>query len=302
MNTLHLEELESRHLLSSGYFMPQPSSSPQFSGGRPTTVIERPPVAGFVGDTRAFDMSGGDLAFVGMPPPAYGFGQQPVVVEMVIVIDVPGSGNRAPPVGTDAGSAGSISASAPKSVATDTGTNVVALTDAGARPTVAAARTTSPMPVLLPPAANIPPLAAEIPGPAAAQLTARTARTGDAVIVPGQALLSQFSTPAGVATPSAAGDGESADAKAAEPPLVVPALLSALPTVDLAALGRGLEQFMGRLERAGEQLVGDGEGLRPWLVAAAAAAAACEIARRQMQRTENREQRTVRAFGTVSDV
>jgi hypothetical protein len=45
-----------------------------------------------------------------------------------------------------------------------------------------------------------------------------------------------------------------------------------------------LGHFLTRIEKAGEQLVGDGDGLRPWLIAGAAAATACEIARRQLKR------------------
>jgi hypothetical protein len=54
----------------------------------------------------------------------------------------------------------------------------------------------------------------------------------------------------------------------------------------MAALGRGLRQFLGEIERVGHELVRDedGSGLRPWLVAGAASAAACEIARRQLKR------------------
>ena len=92
------------------------------------------------------------------------------------------------------------------------------------------------------------------------------------------------------------------EAKPSEQPSALPALLSAMPVVDLTVVGRGLDQFMHRLERAGEKLVGDGEGLRPWLVAAAAAATACEIARRQMRRTYDRERATSLTFGTTTDV
>jgi hypothetical protein len=73
-----------------------------------------------------------------------------------------------------------------------------------------------------------------------------------------------------------------------------------LPTVDLTALGQGLRQFLSRIEQAGEELVGDGDGLRPWLIAGAAAATACEIARRQMQRTEDKTQRTGRKLGIAA--
>jgi hypothetical protein len=51
----------------------------------------------------------------------------------------------------------------------------------------------------------------------------------------------------------------------------------------------GLQQFLDRLENAGEGLAGEREegGLWPWLVAGVAAAVACEFARRQLRRPDH---------------
>lgn len=77
------------------------------------------------------------------------------------------------------------------------------------------------------------------------------------------------------------------------PPELPPALstvLSVLSPIDLADLERGLRQFVGQLESAGRSLlrpVERGE-FWPWIVAAAAALAACEIARREFRSQEPR--------------
>jgi hypothetical protein len=71
-----------------------------------------------------------------------------------------------------------------------------------------------------------------------------------------------------------------------DPAAMIAEPLLALPPLDVTALERGLQQFLARLEAAGRDLVGDGDGARivPWVVAGAATAAACEIARRQLRR------------------
>jgi hypothetical protein len=63
-------------------------------------------------------------------------------------------------------------------------------------------------------------------------------------------------------------------------------LLTVLPMVDLSALELGMRRFLEHLERKGQPLAWppDGTGQWPWVVAGAAAAAACEIARRQLRR------------------
>jgi hypothetical protein len=49
-------------------------------------------------------------------------------------------------------------------------------------------------------------------------------------------------------------------------------------------------------------LIGDGGDLRPWLVATAAAATACEIARRQWARAQKSEVRSRRSGLLISDL
>ena len=73
-----------------------------------------------------------------------------------------------------------------------------------------------------------------------------------------------------------------------QPPLS--GVLSLLPPLDLAGLERGLRQFVAQLEFTGQSLlkpVQRGE-FWPWIVAAAAALAACEIARREFRSPEFR--------------
>ena len=84
---------------------------------------------------------------------------------------------------------------------------------------------------------------------------------------------------------------------AARPPITPPELppalssmLSILPPMDLADLGRGLRRFVGQLETAGQSLLRPVErgGFWPWIVAAAAALAACEITRREFRTADVR--------------
>jgi hypothetical protein len=62
-------------------------------------------------------------------------------------------------------------------------------------------------------------------------------------------------------------------------------LLSEGLAVDLAALERGLQQFLADLEGLGSQLLsgGGGLGLMPWMGTVVLALAALEVARRQAQ-------------------
>jgi hypothetical protein len=67
-------------------------------------------------------------------------------------------------------------------------------------------------------------------------------------------------------------------------PLVTDMARALLP-VNLSALELGLQQFLAQLEQSGHHLVGEFEeaDLSPWIIAVAAAATACEIARRQLR-------------------
>jgi hypothetical protein len=135
---------------------------------------------------------------------------------------------------------------------------------------------------------------ASIPGDVqalfAARLPAAAVRQGDGpVAVPGPPP-AEPSVPRGAATAAVVATAEPPATDAPAP--AAPQLAGVtLPALDLAALEQGLRQFLGQLEKAGQELVGGGAtGLGPWLAAVAAALAACEIARRQMQKSEVRRQ------------
>ena len=91
-----------------------------------------------------------------------------------------------------------------------------------------------------------------------------------------------------------AGNSEQAEEGPALPSPHLSDLLTVLPPADLSTLERGMQQFLDQLDRVGERLTSDphGTGLYPWVIAVAAAAAACEMARRQLQKSEVRDQRS----------
>jgi len=61
-------------------------------------------------------------------------------------------------------------------------------------------------------------------------------------------------------------------------------VLAFLPPADFSALELGMRQFLDGLAHLGQRLTSEQESasMYPWLVALAAAATACEIARRQL--------------------
>src|SRR5439155_1593574 len=61
----------------------------------------------------------------------------------------------------------------------------------------------------------------------------------------------------------------------------------AVEAVAASALEQGMQQFLDQLDRLGQPLAAhpDGTGLGPWIVAGAASAVACEIARRHLKRS-----------------
>ncbi len=85
--------------------------------------------------------------------------------------------------------------------------------------------------------------------------------------------------------PPTAGDTERGEAPAARPAPQPVGVLALLPPIPLSAVEAGLRQFLQQVERAGQCLTADRDdgGLWPWVVAGAAAAVACEIARRQFR-------------------
>jgi hypothetical protein len=131
-----------------------------------------------------------------------------------------------------------------------------------------------------------------VPG-ASAALLVQASRAGEGVSAPPDSLARRT-----VPAPERVGAVEAPiapDEQADEPParhkadLPQPRLsgvLSALPPVDLSGLEAGMRQFLDHLGRAGKELGQSPEGmaLYLWLTVGAAAAVACEIARRQSTR------------------
>jgi hypothetical protein len=64
-------------------------------------------------------------------------------------------------------------------------------------------------------------------------------------------------------------------------------MLTALPALGLSALEAGMQQFLDQLEQLTPRTFREqgGKGLWLWLAAGAAAAGACELARRQLRRS-----------------
>jgi len=208
-------------------------------------------------------------------PPAQGGGhhQEPdqrPSGQNLVAISRPGGGARGPEApGNDA--------------------DLTAAPDSGGRGTAVATLPARPNPQAAPPVANpdTAPGVAGLMGTLATSLLIHVDRPGDGVVTEAGPVVGRYqpSAPVGAAVLPAAVPGEEpAEGRSVVPP-VVPAVLAALPSVELAALETGLRQFLAQLEAAGRDLTGDdGDGLGPWLVAAGAAAAACEIARRQLRR------------------
>jgi hypothetical protein len=302
MSTLRLEELESRSLLNGTGFLPQRSwfggthfgpgpgsEPPSFLGGYSAPA---PFDRGLMGDPFA---DRGGLSWGGAPqwldaggPSLYALA--PTVEVIVITIRLPDQ-VAAPDVRPDVPPP-AVTAADPKPAPIDPHLPP-SQPDAGRGATPASQpRTATQTPFVLTIPTNVP---AGAPAIVAAQLPAQPGGGGAApVLGPGPVAQPTPAAPAGVAVPPVtvptaepAADGPA--------PGALPGVLAAFPAADLTALGRGLQQFLDRLESAGRDLVGDGDGagLRPWVVAAGTAAAACEIARRQWkQRSEVRGQKS----------
>jgi hypothetical protein len=85
--------------------------------------------------------------------------------------------------------------------------------------------------------------------------------------------------------PAVARDAERTADEAGPPAPARFGALAVLPPVPLSAVAAGLRQFLEQLEQVGECVAAecDDSRLWPWIVAGAAAATACEIARRQLR-------------------
>jgi hypothetical protein len=286
MNALRLEELEQRDLLNAYMAVPPRTS---FAGHTSSTSgMELPALSNYRSDGN--DSLASPIAAAS---PRMNDGSPVVIVETVeiVVINIRMEPSHQSPY-TDGSNS---NASDTGNVAVDPPTKPVDRTPAAtSRETVTDAATTAvnasaaisravipqTTPFAFGPQAN--PAAAAIP-PLVAPLPLALGRTADGMALAVPAPAQPLATPAG-------GGAQAAVPESAEPPLApeeTPAaapVLAPLATIDMASLGRGLGQFLHQIEKVGEELVGDGDGLRPWLIAGAAAATACEIARRQLRR------------------
>jgi len=86
-------------------------------------------------------------------------------------------------------------------------------------------------------------------------------------------------------TASSTGDEAESVMPLSTPLEQVAGALSFMPPLNVAAVEQGMRRFLGQMQRVGEDLADPGQpvGLGFWLVAGAAAAVACEIARRQFR-------------------
>jgi hypothetical protein len=82
--------------------------------------------------------------------------------------------------------------------------------------------------------------------------------------------------------------GAPSEERPALPAPQVSGILATLPPPDLSALKLGMQQFVEQLEQVGQRLTTsrDGMGLCLWIMAGVSAVAACELARRQLVRSQ----------------
>jgi hypothetical protein len=310
MNTLRVEELENRTLLSGAYLAPTTHAPMPNSFGAGSSRIAEPVLAGNMDIDRIANgfylepnwngQGVADFSPVrGMMPTFNDPGEmqevETIVVVEIVITDQPPVRDGSAPTGGAGDTGGTVNTSpiAAKYPTAETGATPPSATgdtstshSAAIASVTAATRVNSPTPFVIVPSTNVSALAGDAQVIVGSQVPARaTITTGGIVGASGanQSILTPASTGAVVATPVAT-DANSIAVKQEQPPPIGPGVLATLSAADLSALGRGLEQFLGRIERAGQELVVEGDGLRPWLVASAAAATACEIARRQLKR------------------
>jgi hypothetical protein len=306
MHKLQVEELEPRQLLNSAGFSPRPPSPEHSAAGPcPAVAAERAPFVDLRGhagpaaadapheggseirsprsEARPYTGGGGQWAanpHESVPQsPGGTWSQQPVV---------PVAGGTAEPPAAAAEAAPEPGGA--RAPAAASGTNPAAAETVPALP----AQGPSPQPSRPETPAEVSAVRPEVQGLLAVRSLSPSVRVGEGVSGTTEALLRHVpflpgfppSGGDGVAVPLVpAADGERAEEHAVVRAPQVSGVLAALPPPALSALERGLQQFLGQLERVGRDLTGDRpeSGLWPWVVAGAAAITACEIARRQLR-------------------
>jgi hypothetical protein len=284
MSILRVEQLEPRQLLSGSCFAPQSSPRPDPDAGSPSPrVAEWRPFVDFAPIHFSFDTPRESRAVV-----VEHFDPQPVQVVWLPIIN-----EGAPRSGPASAGGGGIDDSggvrqALVATRVSAGTETPRETTSAALPTAAPpARTSVQAAVLL-----------DVVGAAAIRVTlpALVAVAPSVPAMPGrdEVLIPQNPVSSLPSIRETAPSGSEADqplpATKPEQPATLPGVLSLLPPLDLVSLERGLRQFVAQIESAGQSLlrpVARGN-MWPWVVAAAAALAACEIARREFRGQEFR--------------
>src|SRR5438874_2679290 len=109
MNTLRLEELEQRDLLSGGYFSPSAGPHSYADGGQPAMGMQRPSFGDYGGGPSRPDMGGPTWD---APPRAYEYGPQ--VEWVIITVRTPDHTASVSVSGPDSVGTGAVSTGAPR--------------------------------------------------------------------------------------------------------------------------------------------------------------------------------------------
>jgi hypothetical protein len=283
MSILRVEQLEPRQLLSGGCFAPEPSPRPPADAGSPFAwVAERGSFIDFGHDRYG--------------PDAWTW-SQPILLErasppVVIVRLLPGGDG---PTRNGPTPVGSGPAARDESGAGEPGPAIVVSARGPAGTDLPHEAAVAPAPlarVNLQPATLL-----DLAGAAALRL-ALPALVAVAPPVAGASGRDEIPHALNAASPGQSiAEAPAATPSPERPPITAPELppalstvLSILPPADLAELERGLRHFVGQLESAGRSLLRPVERVDfwPWIVAAAAALAACEIARREVRSNDVR--------------
>jgi hypothetical protein len=289
MSILRVEQLEPRQMLSGVCFTPESSPPPSTEAGSPDA---------WVADRRSFVDFGPDRYNWYAPTWSHTVivervGPQPTPV---LTIRFPTINEGTPRSAPAPGGSGAVVGDDADGVRILPATQVArspAGTEIPRETTAVSAPPASPVGINLQPAALI-----DLAGAAAIRL-ALPALVGVAPSIPGVGGRDEFPGPTGTVSPSTSipasptggseGDRQSLPITPDSPPSLS-SVLSVLPPLDLAGLERGLRQFVAQLESTGQTLLRPVERSEfwPWIVAAAAALAACEIARREFRSSESR--------------
>jgi hypothetical protein len=291
MPNLQVEELEARQLLSaSGFSPPSPSWQSSMPGGCTPRAAEGTPAVES-GGSRADGVSQAGSGARTQTGTAATNGRAITVVVPAATAGPAAVSPAAPAAGSaspaPAGGAGSRETAAANPIPVPAAPADAETTRAASAETVVE-RPNAPAVTRVANPAAPPGTRADVPALAGARLAIREGGAGEGPLaVPG---------PFGRELPLPPGSGPSGgqgpappsgrDAEQLDEAQHRAGVQTALPAADLSAVELGLRQFLRQLERAGQALglPGDGTGLWPWVVAGAAAGAACEIARRELRR------------------